>query len=139
MAAAKKRVAVYLVVVAVLVAAHFIFSPLYAEVLDAVDGWRVLNWFMAVGVLVMLAFHYRRKREHDAAHPHGQVTRRYLEVNVMLFVSLLIGILFFWNWVDSLALEAGKEQGSSHRVIWTFIDSALPVALGVTASQMWRD
>ena len=65
---------------------------------------------MAVGVLVLWVFHYLRKREHDAADPDGQVTRKYLEVNVAVYGSIVIGILFFWNWIDHLVQCPGGTE-----------------------------
>ena len=138
MAVVKKIVAMYLVVLAVLVAVHFIFGPIYQDSLDSVDGWMALNWFMAVGVLVLWVFHYLRKREHDAADPDGQVTRKYIEVNVAVYGSIVIGILFFWNWIDHL-VNAPEVQSDVHLIFWAYIDSVLAVALGVTGCQLWRD
>ena len=138
MAIVKKIVAIYLVVLAALVGVHFIFGPLYQDTLDSVDGWRVLNWFMAVGVLVLWVFHYLRKREHDADSSDGPVTRRYLEVNFALYASLLIGILFFWNWIDVL-VQAPEVQSDTRLIFWGYIDSALAVLLGVSGCQMWRE
>ena len=138
MAIVYKIIAAYLVVLAVLIGIHFIFAPLYQDTLDSVDGWRVLDWFIAVGVLVLWVFHYLRKREHDAADPDGQATRRYLEVNFALYGSLLIGILFFWNWIDFLVQDP-DVQSNVNLMFWPYIDSALAVLLGVSGCQMWRE
>ena len=122
------------------VAIHFIFSPFYPEreLIDINRIWGILDVGMAVSVLVMLVFNYSRKRDYDASAPEGgPVTREYLEVNVLLYATIVLGILLFWNWFDYL--EGGQQMQDQIRLtFWGFIDPLLSVTIGVTGCNLWR-
>ena len=141
MSAVKKILAVALIIVAAAVAIHFIFSPFYPEreLIDINRIWGILDVGMAVSVLVMLVFNYSRKRDYDASAPEdGPVTRQYLEVNVLLYATIVLGILLFWNWFDYL--EGGQQgQDQIRLTFWGFIDPLLSVTIGVTGCNLWRD
>ena len=136
----KKILAVALILVAAAVAIHFIFSPFYPdrELIDINRIWGVLDVCMALSVLVMLVFNYTRKRAFDASAPeNGPVTRQYLEVNVLLYATIVLGILLFWNWFDYL--DGGQQvQDQIRLTFWGFIDPLLSVTIGVTGCHMWR-
>ena len=136
----KKILAVALMIVAAAVAIHFIFSPFYPDedFFDINRMWGVLDVGMAVSVLVMLVFNYSRKRAYDASAPEGgSVTRQYLELNVLLYATIVLGIMFFWNWFDYL--DGGQQvQNEMRLTFWGFIDPLLSVTIGVTGCNLWR-
>ena len=57
---ARTLVAAGLMLVSVVVAAHFILSPFYQDVMDIDRMWFVLNWFMAVASVIALGVNYHR-------------------------------------------------------------------------------
>ncbi len=140
MSMVKKVLAVALIIVAAAVAIHFIFSPFYPDrdLVDINRIWGVLDAGMALSVIVMLVFHYARKRAYDArAEAGGPVTREYLELNVLLYATIVLGILLFWNWFDYL--DGGQQvQDQIRLTFWGFIDPLLSVTIGVSGCHMWR-
>ena len=58
----KRILAGFLVVVGVVVALNLILTPLYHDGSPEYPLWRIVNWFMAVGVLVALVASFLRRR-----------------------------------------------------------------------------
>ena len=50
----RKPLAVILGLTAFAVLFHFVLSPFYEDVVESDDVWNVLNWFMALAVIVAL-------------------------------------------------------------------------------------
>ena len=61
-----RAAAAYLVLLAAVVAVNFIVTPLYHPGGDEpFTVWEILNWFMAVGMVIALAASYVEKRRVD--------------------------------------------------------------------------
>ena len=120
---------------ALAVALHFIFSAFYEDAVDVDQIWSVLDWFMAFGVLVALAVWYLRKRVLDGRGGDG-ITREYLEVNVILYVTAFLSMWFFWNWFDDLTVADGA-QSDTRLVLWAFIDPLYVLVACVTSCTLW--
>ena len=61
-----RAAAAYLVLLAAVVAGNFIVTPLYHPGGDEpFTVWEILNWFMAVGMVIALAGSYVEKRRVD--------------------------------------------------------------------------
>ena len=61
-----RAAAAYLVLLAAVVAVNFIVTPLYHPGGDEpFTVWEILNWFMAVGMVIALAASYLEKRRVD--------------------------------------------------------------------------
>ena len=79
-----------------------------------------------------------RKREECRLDSGGPVTRRYLEVNVVFFVTAGVTILFLHNWFSLLAFGGDSLDGNHQAwVIWAAVDTLLPLVLGVTGCRLW--
>ena len=65
----KKLGAVYLVSVAVVVAAFFIVSPFLSDSIDVLDFWYVLDVLMVIGLVIALPHNYARKRKECDGDP----------------------------------------------------------------------
>ena len=148
MEAVKKLFGVYLMGVATVVAVWFIINSFFVDSFAVINVWYVLDILMVAGLAVALVFNYARKREEEAGREPGEaVTRRHLEVNVAFFLTAGITILFLHNWLSLLALGderslgLGSDMGLNHQawVIWAFVDTLLPLTLGVTGCAMWRE
>ena len=120
---------------ALAVALHFIFSAFYEDAVDVDQIWSVLDWFMAFGVLVALAVWYLRKRVLDG-RGGDKITREYLEVNVILYVTAFLSMWFFWNWFDDLTVADGA-QSDTRMVLWAFIDPLYVLVACVTSCTLW--
>ena len=148
MEAIRKLFGVYLMAVATVVAVWFIINSFFVDSFEVINVWFVLDILMVVGLAVALVFNYSRKREEEADREPGEaVTRRHMEVNVAFYLTAGITILFLHNWFSLLALGderslgLGGDMGLNHQawVIWAFVDTLLPLTLGVTGCAMWRE
>ncbi len=128
-----RTLAAYVILVAVAVAVHFIITPLYHPGGDEpYRAWEVLNWFMAVGMIITLAFSYLEKRRAD-----GDVStdlKHYLGANTVFYAAVAVFLLFFWNWF-SLLSPNNQADGQ----FWTVIDTLMPIVMGVTGCRAWRN
>ena len=132
----KKLLAVFLSVVALVVAVHFMFSSFYRELVDTGAIWDVLNWFLAVGLVIALIVSYLHKRALDRRSPTGSVTREYLEVNLMFYVTVVLVLWFFWNWSNDLV--SVEPQGQTQLNIWVWINPLFVPIAAATALRLWR-
>lgn len=137
--------AIYLIGVALAVGLYFIVNPFHAESFNPENIWRVLNILMAVGLVVALAYNFRRKHRVDA-YTDEVITRRYFEANLAFYGTLAITILYLHQWFSLLAFGAPAAIGGGPDVLnhqswvkWAVVDTLLPIVLGVTGFAMWRD
>jgi hypothetical protein len=133
----KRVVAVYLVGISMVVAAHFILSSFYPDSLDAGQLWDILNPFMAVATVAVMAVHWVRKHRLDSGSQNG-ITREYLEANIAFYAAALLTVWLFWNWFDAVA-AGGEQQGQTHRILWALIDPLFIILVGVTGCHVWRN
>ena len=132
----RKLLAVFLIGVALLVAVHFVFNSFYRESLDTVDVWSVLDWPMALALVIALVVHFRRKRALDASSEQG-LTREYVEVNTATYATALVALWFFSNWFNFL--NVGMEgESAGNLVMWVIVDALIVLVLSATASYLWR-
>ena len=137
MAALVKMAAVYFWLSATAIALHFVFTPLYDDVMDIGEMWGALNIVMAIGVLGALAIHLYRKRVHDRQGGDGDITREYLETNLLVYLSVALTLWFFWNWIDDLTIYP-DAQDTVRLVLWSFINPLFVIIAGVTGCYLWR-
>lgn len=133
----KRLLAAYLVAIATAVALHFIFASFYRDAVDTGQLWNILNWFMAVAVLVTLIVRYLGKVKLDRQGSDGSVTRKYLEVNAALYLAAVLTIWFFWNWFDDLMVGA-DSQSDIRLILWAFIDPLFVLIVGTTGCRLWQ-
>ena len=136
MAMVRKLVAVAVGAVGLVIALHLVFSAFYEDAVDVGQIWNVLNWFMAAALLVTLAVGYHRKRVLDGRSGDG-VTREYLEVNVGLYVTAFLVILFAWNWFDDLTVVDGS-QSDNRLLIWSVINPLFVLVACSASRALWR-
>jgi len=115
----------YLAIVGLAVAAHFIAVPIYHPGGDEpYPVWDVLNYFTGAAILLALLGAGAVKWRNDAAG--GADAVGFIRGNVVFYGVLSFGILFFWNW-----------RGGGDLLIWNFIDTGLPLALLAAGRQLW--
>ena len=122
---------VYLIVLAVVVAVNFIITPLYHPGGDEpYTVWEVLNWFMAVGMVITVIASYIQKRRVDA--DGSSDIKRYLEANAVFYLAVVVFIIFFWNWFSDLSPN-NQPDGQ----YWVVVDTLMPIVMGLTGRRMW--
>ena len=115
-----------------MVAVNFIVTPLYHPGGDEpFTVWEILNWFMAVGMVIALAASYVEKRRVDG--DGSADLKRYLEANAVFYGAVAVFILFFWNWFSSLS-----PNNEADGQFWAVIDTLMPIVMGVTGCRMCR-
>ncbi len=133
MEAIRKPLAVVLGLTALVVLFHFVFNPFYEDAVDAISVWHVLNWVMAVGVIITLTLTYVRRGRLGA----DSATTTYICVNVAFYVAVVLAILFFWNWFDDLT--AGEDgQSPTRGYYWVIINVTFVVLVGTVSARLWK-
>lgn len=126
---ALRIVAAYQMLVAVAVGVNFIITPLYHPGGDEpFTVWEILNWFMAVSVVIVLLGSFARKRNMDAGEAN---TRTSLEVNVVFYAALGLFLWYFWNW---FGVFSDQDSGT----LWAFIDPLFVLVVGPAGLRVWR-
>ena len=83
------------------------FNDLYAEVSGTI--WEIVDYGMAAALVVSLMALAIRKLE----TPGGRdVSREYVESNVLFYVGLTVTLMFFSAWVNLLTIADGESQGT---------------------------
>ncbi len=128
----KRLLSLYLMLVGLAVAVHFIAVAWYHPGGDeSYPIWEVLDWFMAAAIVIALISTFVLKRRHDAGGDTSVL--EHISVNAVFYGTLAVGILFFWNWSHLL-----RDSGGADWLIWNFIDVALPLALVAAGRRLWR-
>ena len=137
MAVIVKVAAVFFWLSATAVALHFVFTPLYDDVMDIGEMWGALNIVMAIAVVGAFGIHLYRKLMLDKQGGDGGITREYLETNLLAYLSVALILWFFWNWIDDLTIYPASQDTVRH-VLWSFIDPLFVIVAGVTGCYLWR-
>ncbi|MCE2462878.1 MAG: hypothetical protein J4F46_03045 [Dehalococcoidia bacterium] len=134
---AKRIVAAYLVATAVAVVLNFILTPAYHDGSPEYPVWRILNWFMAAGVLMALVVSYLRRRTLRS----GEVsTLQYLGASTMAPSSpIVLAMLFFWEWFWTLNPDSETGDAiTSHTVYFPIVDALFVVVAIATGRYLWK-
>ncbi len=133
----KRILAVFLVATGVAAAVLLIATPLFHDGSPEYPVWKVLNWFMAAGVLIILVVAYLRKHVRGADE---LIVTEYLRLNLVYYGAIALTMLFFWEWFWTL--NPDSETGgavTSHLVYFPIMD-ALFVALALSVGRrLWRE
>ncbi len=132
----RKLLAAFLISVALLVAVHFVFNSFYREALGTIDVWSVLDWPIALALIVVLVVNVQRKRTLDQSAEES-ITREYVEVNSATYAAALVALWFFSNWFNFLSLGAEGES-TANLVVWAIVDALIVLVLSATGGYLWR-
>lgn len=130
----RRAAAAYLLLVALAVAGYFVIYPLYAgqgHGEAAHDIWSVLNWFMAVAVVLLVVAAFSRRRALAAGSEDAD--RLVAGGRCYLAVALLLG--FCSNWFA----DAWGGEVSPVPFLWIVVDIALPLFAAETGLALWRE
>ena len=117
---------------AFVVGVHFVVTPLYDDGSTGFPVWDVINYFMAVAVLIALILSYLAKRRMDASEDDVGL-RRYMGVNALFYAAAWLSMWLFWNWFVELA---GWDPSQS---LWAFIAPLFVIVTCAAGMRLWRD
>ena len=137
----RKISGLYVAAVAVVTGVHFIVTPLYHDGSDSYPVWEVMDYFIAAALVIMAVAAVREKMAFGRDYERGDlpVTRRYLEVHVLLYVTAGLVLLFFWNWFWTFFPE--NETGYAaeiHVQMWAFFHPVFVPAAAALGLRLWR-
>ena len=98
--------------------------------------WEVMNYISALAILAALAANFVYARAHSSATGPGSRAR--LAAGVLFYATAALGIGFFHNWIDLLALGSGESVSTHDEVMWNIIGISLPLVLGATGWRLWQ-
>ena len=107
-------------------------SPFYEDALDVISVWHVLNWFMALGIVLALAVTYVHRREADPD------ARGCACADAAFYAAATLAILFSWNWFDDLTAGEGG-QSPNRGYFWVIINTTFVMLLGALSARLWKD
>ena len=126
----KRVLAVYLLAVGLAVAVNFVATPFYHEGGDDYPVWDILNWFMAAAMVIAVAATFIEKRRSCLA---GDDLKRHLDANIPFYAAVVVLLLFLANAGANLT-----DHDSQSADVWSAVDAAMPVILGVVGMRLWR-
>ena len=133
-----KIVAAYLVIVGLAVFLNLIATPLYHDGSPDYPIWKILNWFMAVAVLIILVVGFMRKRMLDSAGEEGASTLDHVRGSFVFYGGIVLAMLFFWEWFWTLNPDSETgEAVTSHMVYFPLVDSLFTVLALIVGKRMW--
>ena len=133
MDALRKPVGVFLILSAIAVLFHFWFSPFYPESWDVGTIWEVLDVLMAIGIVAAVVYTCSHKRSVDS----DASTLAHVCAYTAFYASVVLAVLFFWNWFDDLNTAAG-EQSQTRLTYWVVINTMYIVLMGTIGWHLWR-
>ena len=135
----RRLLGVFLVVIAIVVAINLMATPLYHDGSEDYPIWKIVNWFMAIGVVVALITNAMRKRALGARGTDEPNVREYLRVNLTYYTTIILTILFFWGWFWTLNPDSETgEAVTSHLVYFPIMDSLFVVVCLATGRYLWN-
>ena len=133
----KRLVAVYMLLVALAVAAHFLVVQFYDPMLEgtALTVWRVLDPLMVIGVVAALIYACARKRALNADAGEQPVSREYLSANVAFYYSAALFIALLYNWFGVEFSDPPNDVA----LVWIWINTTFPILLAASGVRLLRE
>ena len=133
----KRVLAVFLVATGIAAAALLITTPLFHDGSPDYPVWKILNWFMAAGVLIVLVVAFLRKHVRDADE---LIVTEYLRLNLVYYGAIALTMLFFWEWFWTLNPDSETGEAVTSHIVYFPIVDALFVALSLSVGRrLWRE
>lgn len=137
MAAIKRLVALFLILVGAAVPLHFVVTRFYDPgwVDASLPVWQVLNPLQVVGLAIVLLVAFGRKRAVDTEQAGSAVTREYLESNFVFYYSAGLMVALLWNWFG----VQWSDPPTSDNQLWIIVDVTLPLLFIPTGLRLLRE
>ena len=135
----KRVIGAYLFLVSFAIAVNWVITPLIDNSSGEYPIWIILNWFMALAVILVLIVNFARKFALEEPANTG-ITRIYLEVNLAFYATIVLTLWWFWNWFHSMFPDNEPDVvGLIHLEWWAFINPLMAITLGVTGAYLWKN
>ena len=123
-----------MLLLAAAVATHFLATQFYAPMLEdaGLKVWKILDPLMVAGLSMALVAAFARKISQNGSAIGQSIDREYLEAKFTFYYSAL---MLLWNWFGVQWAEPSNDVG----LVWTLVDSTLPLLLASTGSRLLRD
>ncbi len=134
---AQRITAAYLVATAIAVFVLFIITPLTHDGSPDYPIWKILNYFMAVAVVIMFvsACFRRCLLSRSGAQPG---TLDHVGASIAFYGAIALAMLFFWSWFWTLNPDSETgEAVTSHIVYFPLMDALFTILGLATAKHMW--
>ena len=132
----KRILAAYLVVTAFAVFFNLILTPVYHDGSPDYPTWKILNWFMAAGVILSLVINFRRR---FAIGDWRYSDLENLLISTTYFASIALAMLFFWEWFWTLNPDSETgEAVTSHMVYFPLVDTIFVIVSLSTGRYLWN-
>ncbi len=132
----RRIIAAFLIIMAIAVAVHLAVTPLYHDGSEEYPVWKIFNWFMAVGVVIVLLVGIARKRAVDRMEDADTMTT--VRASIVFYGSIVLAMLFFWEWFWTL--NPDSETGlavNSHMIYFPIMDALYTVITLIVGRRMW--
>ena len=117
----KRIVAAFLMLSAIAVGLLLMLTPVFHDGSSEYPAWKILNWFMAVGVIISLVVSFKRRWSHLTGG--GDITVDYLRTNLIWYGTIALTVLFFWEWLWTLNPDSETGDAvTSHLVYFPIVD-----------------
>lgn len=131
----KKILALFLMLTATAAALNLILTPVYHDGSPEYPVWRILNWFMAAGVLVCLVEAFLQNRV-PASESDGTLER--VQRSALFYGAIVLTMLYFWEWFWTLNPESETGDAvTSHMVYFPIVDALFVVISLAVGRQLW--
>ena len=133
---ARKLTSIFLVLMAAAVALNLILTPVYHDGSPDYPVWKILNWFMAVTVFIILVASCLQRRA--AGKDAGTFDR--LRVSLTFYGAIALTMLFFWGWLWTLNPDSETGDAvTSHIIHFPIVDALFSVLALTIGRHLWSD
>ena len=127
-----RMLALFLLLMSVAVGVHYIITPLYDDGSTGFPVWSILNWPMAVAVVIAFSINLAYWLRGTGESPQSTGAIRWLQVNFRFYSSLVLLLWFLNNWFsDILSLDPSIQ--------WTFVNALFVAVTLSTGLHPWQE
>ena len=126
----------YLMATALAVALALALTPVFHDGSPEYPAWQVLNWFMAAGVVAIVAVNGWRYR---GAGGDRAAAVNSLRAALAFYGSIALAMLFFWGWFWTLNPDSETGAAVTSHLVYFPVMDVLYVALALSSGRwLWR-
>ena len=134
---AKRILGVFLVATGLAAAVLLMATPLFHDGSADYPLWKILNWFMAAGVVVVMVTAFLHKR---ALGSREADTAEQVCVSLAFYGAVVLTMLFFWEWFWTLNPDSETgEAVTSHMVYFPIMDALYVVLTLAVGQRLWSE
>ena len=129
---AKRIIGYYLLLTALAAALLLIVTPLIHDGSADYPLWKILNWFMAAGTVVILVVAFAGRRAQGCEKVD---TLERVRVSLVFYGAIVLAMLFFWEWFWTLNPDSETGEAVTSHIVYFPIMDALYVVMSITVGR----